>query len=126
MGRLCYPTQPPGHLLIYFSQKAVTVQGGYGTCFCHPGTNFIEHYACRGTSLISGTDLSRCNKCYKWVLAQCRGTSLIGARNLSRCRIYFTGRCGRPGGSFGRVCLGSRSRSKNRDNTTYPYCPCYK
>jgi hypothetical protein len=28
-------------------RKAVTVQGGYGTCFCHPGTNFIEHYACR-------------------------------------------------------------------------------
>jgi hypothetical protein len=38
----------------YFSQKVVTVQGGYGTCFCRPGTNFIEHYACRGTKLISG------------------------------------------------------------------------
>jgi hypothetical protein len=49
----------------YFSCETVTVQGGYGTCFCHPGTNFIEHYACRGTSLISETDLSRCNKCYK-------------------------------------------------------------
>jgi hypothetical protein len=23
----------------YFSQKIVTVQGGYGTCFCSPGTN---------------------------------------------------------------------------------------
>jgi hypothetical protein len=38
---------------VFFSQKTVTVQGGYGTCFCRPGTNFIEHYACRGTSLIS-------------------------------------------------------------------------
>jgi hypothetical protein len=38
----------------YFSQKIVTVQGGYGTCFCSHGTNFIEHYACRGTRLISG------------------------------------------------------------------------
>jgi len=35
----------------YFSHKAVTVQGGYGACFCRPGTNFIEHYECRGTSL---------------------------------------------------------------------------
>jgi hypothetical protein len=59
MGRLCYPTQAPGHLLIYFSQKTVTVQGGYGACFCHPGTNFIEHYACRGTSLIGASKLSR-------------------------------------------------------------------
>jgi hypothetical protein len=30
------------------------VQGGYGTCFCRHGTNFIEHYECRGTSLING------------------------------------------------------------------------
>ena len=36
----------------YFSQKVVTVQGGYGTCFCRHGTNFIEHYECRGTRLI--------------------------------------------------------------------------
>jgi len=27
---------------------------GYGKCFCLPDTNFIEHYACSGTSLISG------------------------------------------------------------------------
>ena len=37
---------------IFFSQKTVTVQGGYGMCFCSPGTNFIEHYECRGTRLI--------------------------------------------------------------------------
>ena len=40
----------------YFSHKAVTVQGGYGTCFCRPGTNFIEHYECRGTRLIRGRE----------------------------------------------------------------------
>jgi hypothetical protein len=62
----------------YFSCETVTVQGGYGTCFCHPGTNFIEHYACRGTSLISETDLSRCNKCYKM------GTGAVSRYNLSR------------------------------------------
>jgi len=43
----------------YFSQKAVTMQGGYGTCFCRHGTNFNEHYACRGTSLIGAGKLSR-------------------------------------------------------------------
>jgi hypothetical protein len=26
----------------YFSQKAVTVQGGYGACFCRHGTNFTQ------------------------------------------------------------------------------------
>ena len=46
----------------YFSQKAVTVQGGYGACFCRHGTNFIEHYACRGTSLIGAANLSPVTK----------------------------------------------------------------
>jgi hypothetical protein len=44
----------------HFSQIAVTVQGGYGACFCRPGTNFIEHYVCRGTSLIGARNMSRC------------------------------------------------------------------
>ena len=43
----------------YFSRETVTVQGGYGTCFCRHGTNFIEHYACRGTSLVGASILSR-------------------------------------------------------------------
>ena len=55
------------------------------------GYNFYEDYECRGTSLISGTDLSRCNKCYKWVLAQCRGTSYLGARNLSSYMNFYCG-----------------------------------
>ena len=38
-------------------QKIVTVQGGYGACFCNPGTSLIEHYECRGTSLLSGWKL---------------------------------------------------------------------
>jgi hypothetical protein len=36
----------------YFSREVVTVQGGFGACFCRPGTKFVEHYACRGTSMI--------------------------------------------------------------------------
>jgi hypothetical protein len=38
----------------YFSREIVTVQGGYGTCFCRPGTNFIECWRGRGTRLLSG------------------------------------------------------------------------
>ena len=34
------------------------MQGGFGACFCHPGTKFVEHYACRGTGLIGATNLS--------------------------------------------------------------------
>jgi hypothetical protein len=42
----------------YFSHEVVTVQGGYGTCFCRHGTNFNELYECRGTSLIGAANLS--------------------------------------------------------------------
>jgi hypothetical protein len=61
----------------YFSQKAVTVQGGYGTCFCRHGTNFIEHYACRGTSLIGAGKLSR----YRILIGD---TSAVSRYKLSR------------------------------------------
>ena len=79
MGRLCYPTKPPDHLLIYFSQKSVTVQGGYGALFASHGTNFIEHYACRGTSLIGAGKLSR----YRIFVG---GTCAVSRYNLSRSR----------------------------------------
>jgi hypothetical protein len=87
MGRLCYPTRAPGspeYSGWYFSQKTVTVQGGYGTCFCRPGTNFIEHYECRGTKLISETNLSICNRCYKM------GTGAVSRYNLSRSQKSVT------------------------------------
>jgi hypothetical protein len=69
--------------------KAVTVQGGYGTCFCNHGTNFIEHWQCRGTSLISGRKLVTVLLFLLTALAQCRGTNWIGARILSRYRIFI-------------------------------------
>ena len=72
----------------YFSRKAVTVQavpgqGGYGARFCRPGTNFIEHYACRGTSLIGAGNLSR----YKCLLA---GTGAVSRYKLSRSQKSVT------------------------------------
>ncbi len=46
----------------YFSQKAVTVQGGYGTCFCRHGTIFIACWRDRGTILIRAANLSPITK----------------------------------------------------------------
>jgi hypothetical protein len=41
----------------FFSREMVTVQGGYGTCFCRHGRNFVELDECRGTSLVSGCEV---------------------------------------------------------------------
>jgi len=38
---------------------APTSRAGRGCTFCRPCTNFIEHYACRGTSLIGAISLSQ-------------------------------------------------------------------
>jgi hypothetical protein len=99
----------------YFSQKVVTVQGGYGTCFCRQGTILIACWRSRGTSFLRGYKLSRLQGIDKWALAQCRGTSCLGARNLSRCRNLIACRCANPDLTPKRFCLGSRSKSKNRD-----------
>ena len=37
-----YPKKQPGHLLIYFSQETVTVQGGYGVVFAILVQSLIE------------------------------------------------------------------------------------
>ena len=68
----------------YFSQKVNTVQGGYGACFCRPGTNFIEHYACRGTSLIEAGILSR----YRIFVG---GTGAVSRYNFDRSREFIPG-----------------------------------
>ena len=47
-----YPTTASDHDPVtprQRDQKDVTVQGGYGACFCHPGTMFNGHYELRGT-----------------------------------------------------------------------------
>ena len=61
----------------YFSQKSVTVQEGYGTCFCRPGTNFIEYYECRGKGLIGAGKLS-------WCRIFIRSTGAVSRYKLSR------------------------------------------
>jgi len=67
----------------YFSQKAVTVQGRYGTCFCRPGTIFLEHYECRGTSVIEAVNLSPVTKLVA-------GTGAVSRYNLSRSQKFIT------------------------------------
>ena len=64
-------------------QKAVTVQGGFGACFCHPGTNLNEHYACRGTSMIGAGKLSR----YGILIG---GTGAVSRYRLSRSQKTIT------------------------------------
>jgi len=56
--------------MLYLACRCITANGPaiWGGCvpeysgwraFCRPGTIFIEHYACRGTSLIGAGKLSR-------------------------------------------------------------------
>jgi len=45
--------------------------------FCRPGTNFIEHYECRGTSLIGAVNLSPVTKLVA-------GTGAVSRYKLSR------------------------------------------
>ncbi len=42
----------------YFSHETITVQGGYGACFCRHGTNYMACWRDRGTSLIGAASLS--------------------------------------------------------------------
>ena len=51
--------------------------------FCRPGTSFIEHYECRGTSLIGARKLSR----YR-IYIGC--TCAVSRYNLSRSQKFVT------------------------------------
>ena len=84
MGRLCYPTH---------SGRGVGFQIGFPFVrgrkrrvwrrFCRPGTNFIEYYACRGTSLIGAANLSPVTKLVA-------GTGAVSRYKLSRNQKFIT------------------------------------
>jgi len=69
------------------------VQGGYGALFAvfalrslgegGPGTNFIEHYTCRGTSMIGAASLSPVAKLVA-------GTGAVSRYKLSRSQKFIT------------------------------------
>jgi len=96
-------------------KQTIPVQGGYGTCFCSPGTNFTESWRDRGTSLIETVNLSPCKNWLR-ALAQYRGKICLGARNLSRFiefKLHADERV-RVQEPL-QICLECRSKSKNRD-----------
>jgi hypothetical protein len=67
----------------YFSHKAVTVQGGYGTCFCRHGISFIAGWRDRGTIWIGATNLSPVTKLVA-------GTCAVSRYKLSRSHKFIT------------------------------------
>ncbi len=67
----------------YFSRETVTVQGGYGTCFCRPSTNFIACWCDRGTSFIGAANLSPVTKLVA-------GTGAVPRYKLSRSHKFIT------------------------------------
>jgi hypothetical protein len=76
MGRLCYPTQAPLQSCPGRLQSCHGARRVWRT-FCRHGTNFIEHYACRSTSLIGAGKLSR----YRIFIG---GTGAVSRYKLSR------------------------------------------
>ena len=77
----CVTRRAPGRVLV-FSQKTVTVQGGYGTCFCRLVQILLSIDECRGTSLIVARNLSR--------LADLVGTGAVSRYKLSRSHKSVT------------------------------------
>ena len=120
----------------YFSQKVVTVQGGYGTCFCRHGTNFIAFWRDRGTSLIRTGKLSQ----YRIfdggtgaVLSRRSGAeSGVAVQYWSKAEncqdlLYFNCEQVRVSGCSSISDLSWEQGQKQKPwQTTYPYCPCYR
>jgi hypothetical protein len=77
MGRLCYPTRAPITSCILWPQSCHGARRVWRT-FCRPGTNFIEHYECRGTSLIGASKLSTCR------------IFVRSTRAVSRCNLSWS------------------------------------
>jgi len=80
----------------YFSQKVVTVQGGYGALFAVMVQILLS--VTRVAIQVRSEPVNyHGTECLLGALAQCRGTICLGARNLSRCRILIAARCACPG-----------------------------
>ena len=84
--------------------------------FCRPGTSFIEHYACRGTSLIGAGKLSR----YRILIG---GTSAVSRYKLYRSQKSVTVQdlnCGqmRVSGckNYYKAVLGAGAKAKSMTN----------
>jgi len=85
MGRLCYPTQAPGRVLVprvLGAKKLSRCKEGMAH-FLPSGYKFCELYECRGTILIRAMKLSR----YRIFVA---GTGAVSRYKLSRSRKFIT------------------------------------
>ncbi len=80
MGRLCYPTTAPGRVPVLQPESCHGARRVWRT-FCRPGTNFYEHYACRGTSLVGAANLSPDTNLVA-------GTGAVSRYNLSRSQKF--------------------------------------
>ena len=83
MGRLCYPTQAPPQSCPGRPESCPGARRVWHV-FLPSGYKFYRSWACHGTKLLSGTNLSRCNKCYKM------GTGAVSRYNLSRSQNTIT------------------------------------
>ena len=103
----------------YFSRETVTVQGGYGTRFCHPGTNFIEHYECRGTRLIGAVNLSPvaklvvCTGAVSWYRLS-RSQKFVKVQDLSCVQMRVSGCNGHSEFVLGAVAPACRQAGKQK------------
>jgi len=82
MGRLCYPTQAPGSVLVLQPGSCHGARRVWRT-FCRHGTNFIGCRRDRGTSLIGAANLSP-------VTNLVAGTGAVSRHKLSRSQKFIT------------------------------------
>jgi len=80
----------------YFSQKAVTVQGGYGALFA---VQLQILLSITRVAVQVRSEPRTYHRSQSWwrALAQCRGTNYLEGGNLSWYRISIAGRCACPG-----------------------------
>ena len=108
--------------------------------FCLPiaigtGTNFSEHYACRGTRFIGATNLSPVTKLVTGTGAVSRyklsrSQKFVKVQDLNCVQMRVSGCNG-----YYEFVLGAGAKAKSvttcpafsikKRETTYPYCPCY-
>jgi len=109
---------------VNFSQKTVTVQGGYGALFAVRVQSFVS------ITRVAVQVWSEPMNCHSTesllrVQAQCRGTNYLGARKLSRCRILIECSCACPGARTITNLSWEQEQKQKVWQATYPYCPCW-
>ena len=125
MGRLCYPTKAPGTVPYFFSRETSHGARRVWRTFCRPGTKFIEHYECRGTSLIGAANLSPVTNLVagtgavsRYKLSRSQKSVIVQDLNCLQMRALTavaTAKAGVRVQETLRICLECRSKSKKCD-----------